>query len=120
MGLSRPGPGEAPHSFSRRKARRCDSAERSSAAKWGCGVQVDPLLGGLANVVVYLQKAPAEAAPFHPERASLVQTRGRFEPHVQVVARESKVRLRTTDDTADFQFSGAASFARGLARGGPS
>jgi hypothetical protein len=80
-------------------------------------VQVDPILGGLANAVVYLKKAPPSAAPVFPETVTVVQTKGRFEPHVQVVALESKLHLRTTDDTADFQLSGVTSFARGLARG---
>ncbi len=93
-----------------------DVRGRAHAVRPAARVQVDPK-GGLANVVVYVKKAPPTAEPFNPETVTLVQTKGRFEPHVQVVARDSKLRLRTTDDTADFELTGATALERGLARG---
>jgi hypothetical protein len=80
-------------------------------------VQVDPTTGGLANAVVYLKKAPPQAEPYNPDLATLTQSKGRYEPHVQVVARGSKLRLRASDDTADFHLSGEASAYKALARG---
>jgi hypothetical protein len=80
-------------------------------------VAVDPHSKGLSNVVVWLAKPPTDAAPFNPEDLVLRQSRGSFEPHLAVVGRGSRLRLRTADDSATFLVSRQASTARTLMRG---
>jgi hypothetical protein len=73
--------------------------------------------GGLAEVFAYLQRPPATADPALPDTVTVSQVHGRLEPRVQVAAPGSRLRLRTSDDVADLQVSGRASFARVLERG---
>jgi hypothetical protein len=72
--------------------------------------------GGLAGVMVWLVKPPADPAG-QPEAAQLRQVRGNFEPHVQVARVGSALRLSTRDDAADFQLQGKANVSRRVQRG---
>jgi hypothetical protein len=80
-------------------------------------VVVDPKSKGLANVVAWLVKPPAGAAPFPPEGVALKQSLGNFEPHLAFAGVRSELRLRTADDTASFELSGANSLSRTLRPG---
>jgi hypothetical protein len=80
-------------------------------------VRIDPSTAGVADVVICLAKPPTAAAPPAPVTADLLQSRGAFSPHVQVVPRDSLLRLRTADDEADFHASGGLRFTRHLRRG---
>jgi hypothetical protein len=73
--------------------------------------------GGLADVVVWLVKAPSDSAGTPPEAAELRQVRGNFQPHVQVARMGSSLRLGTRDDAADFQLQGKANVSRRIQRG---
>jgi hypothetical protein len=78
-------------------------------------VVADPKTGGLADVIVWLDNPPPDAAPAGP--ASLVQRGGNYRPHVQAVRKGTLLELGTGDDRADFRASGAATFSMGLDRG---
>ena len=80
-------------------------------------VQVEKETGGMANVLVWLDKAPADDAAPSPEVVRLTQSRGAFVPHVQIVPVGSRLQMRTADDEADFQGTGPTRFSRSLRRG---
>jgi hypothetical protein len=82
--------------------------------------------GGVSDVVVWLEKPPANTPPPAADTLSLVQAKGRLRlrvqaagagARVQVAAVGSTLQLGTTDDQADLVVSGAARFARLLRRG---
>jgi hypothetical protein len=84
-------------------------------------LQVDPQSKGVANVAVWLLRAPAfpleGVAPAPPEPVRLSQREGNFVPHVLVAQQGAELRLGTTDDEADFQTSGAIAVSVRLNRG---
>jgi hypothetical protein len=77
---------------------------------------VDPTTKGVADVMVWLDKAPPSAASSAGADVMLTQSRGVFVPRAQFAARGSRLRLRTADDGADFLGAGLV-FARHVKRG---
>jgi hypothetical protein len=77
---------------------------------------IDPNSKGIADTAVWLEGLEG-AASAGSEPLTLVRDRGRFRPAVQVAPRGSRLEVRTTEDRADFQASGAAAFSATLTRG---
>lgn len=80
-------------------------------------VKVDPASQGVADVLVWLAKPPADAERPDPAALRLTQSRGAFSPRVQVAPVGSTLQLRTLDDAADFQ--GGVQFRKLVKRGEP-
>jgi hypothetical protein len=82
---------------------------------------IDPESKGVANVAVWLVRAPAfplgEGAPAPPSPVRLTQREGNFVPHVLVARQGTELQLGTGDDEADFQTSGAVAVSVRLTRG---
>jgi hypothetical protein len=73
--------------------------------------------GGVADVAVWLLTPPPHAAAQPSEPIILGQTRGHYRPRVLVAKRGTPLELRSDDDKADFEASGAANFSVHLDRG---
>jgi hypothetical protein len=80
-------------------------------------LQVHEPDGGVGGVAVWLVKPP-DATALPPEPIHLTQSHGHYHPHIQVVRQGGQLELRSADDKANFQGSGAASFSARLDRGG--
>lgn len=80
-------------------------------------VSVDATTGGVADVMVWLTKPPAKSEPPVPSSVRLMQSNGVFRQAAQFVPPGTILRLRTTDDGADFQGSGTVRFSKFLRRG---
>jgi hypothetical protein len=90
----------------------------------GTPVAVEPLprlkvgsSGGVANVVVWLANPPRSAALNPAEQVQIKQQKGNYRPHIQLAPVGSRLRLLSSDDTADFHVSGSANVTRVLRRG---
>jgi hypothetical protein len=73
---------------------------------------------GVANAVVWLKPLGKTTLPAPPtETVGLSVEKGGYRPHLAVAQKGSVLELRTVDERADFQASGAATFSEILQRG---
>lgn len=80
-------------------------------------VRIDPATKGVADVMVWVDKVPPSLKTPPRGEAALTQSRGVYRPRAQFAAEGARLRLRTTDDEADFQGAGMLRFSRSLKRG---
>jgi hypothetical protein len=78
-------------------------------------LRVGPASGGVADVAAWLEGPPADGSGAEP--VSLLEDRGQFRPHLQIARRGTQIQLRTSDDKAQFQAAGAATFGASIIRG---
>ena len=80
-------------------------------------LRIDRATHGVAETVVWLtsaEKTPSQA-PAEPARLSAEQ--GEYRPHIVLARKGGIIELRTVEERADFQASGAATFSETLQRG---
>jgi hypothetical protein len=81
-------------------------------------LRIDPATHGVAGTMIRLQalgKTKPASPPAEPVR--LVAERGEYRPHVVLAQKGSTIELRSVEERADFQASGAATFSETMQRG---
>jgi hypothetical protein len=81
-------------------------------------LRIDPATRGVAGTVIRLfalGKAKTALPPAEPVR--LVAERGEYRPHIVLAQKGSTIELRSVEERADFQASGAAAFSETIRRG---
>lgn len=81
-------------------------------------LRIDTATHGIAQAAVWLVPADRKMKPVFPAtEVQLSAEPGEYRPHILLAQKGSRLELRTTEDRADFQASGAASFSETLQRG---
>ncbi len=81
-------------------------------------LRIDPTTHGVADTVIRLRalgKTKIASLPGDPVR--LVVDRGEYRPHIVLAQKDSTLELRSIEERADFQASGAAAFSETIRRG---
>jgi hypothetical protein len=79
-------------------------------------LRIDPATHGVAQTVIQLRSLGKKAAP-PAEPVRLVAERGEYRPHIVLAQKGATIELRSVEDRADFQASGAATFSEAIKRG---
>jgi hypothetical protein len=81
-------------------------------------LRIDTATHGIAQTAVWLVPADRKRKSIFPATTvQLSAEQGEYRPHILLAQKGSRVELRTTEDRADFQATGAASFSETLQRG---
>jgi hypothetical protein len=81
-------------------------------------LRIDTATHGIAQAAVWLVPADQKMKPVFPAATvQLSAEQGEYRPHVLLAQKGNRIELRTTEDRADFQASGAASFSETIQRG---
>jgi hypothetical protein len=91
--------------------------EGAQPAKASPRLRIDPVSHGIAQAVVQVLPPSKPIAPVAPEAVRLVIEQGEYRPHIVLAAKGGTIELRTIDERADFQASGAATFSETIQRG---
>ncbi len=80
-------------------------------------LRIDAATHGVAWTVIQLLYGGKPAAPRSMEPARLVAERGEYRPHIVLAPKGGSLELRSVEERADFQASGAATFSATIPRG---
>jgi hypothetical protein len=81
-------------------------------------LRIDATTRGVAQTVVWLTPSDNKMKPVFPVKTVPLSTeQGEYQPHILLAQKGNTLELRTIEDRADFQASGAATFSATIQRG---